>query len=118
MADADAAALLIGRDDPVVRAQLESGGAVALAPSSVVDGQVRIAADPRLGDGVDPGSTESIPGPEADIPAIVVDSPYAPAAVIVAPARSSRVVSRCPGTRSSWFHPNRSRASSPGPTSR
>ena len=33
VADADEAAMLIGRDDPVVRAQLESGGAVALAPS-------------------------------------------------------------------------------------
>ena len=85
VADADAAALLIGREDPAVRAQLESGAAVALAPSSVVEGKVRIAADSRIVDGVAPGSTESTPGPQADIPAVVVDAPYAPAAVIVAP---------------------------------
>jgi putative ABC transport system permease protein len=84
VADADAAALLIGRDDPVVRAQLESGGAVALAPSSVVDGSVRIAADPRLVGG-EAGPGEWVPGPQVDVPAIVVDSPFAPAAVIVAP---------------------------------
>jgi putative ABC transport system permease protein len=84
VADADEAALLIGRDDPVVRAQLESGGAVALAPSSVVDGKIRIAADPRLVGG-QAGSGEWMPGPQVDVPAVVVDSPYAPAAVIVAP---------------------------------
>lgn len=85
VADADAAALLIGRDDPVVRTQLESGGAVALAPSSVADGTVRIAADPRLVGGGGAGPMEFLPGPQADVPAIVVDSTYAPAAVIVAP---------------------------------
>ena len=85
VADADAAALLIGREDPVVRAQLEAGGAVALAPSSVVDGSVRVGADARLIDGADAGSTEFQAGPQSDIPAVVVDSPYAPAAVIVAP---------------------------------
>ncbi len=84
IADADAAALLIGREDPVVREQLESGGAVALAPSSVVGGKVRIAADPTAVDGVN-GPLELVAGPETDIPAIVVDSPYSPAAVIVAP---------------------------------
>ena len=83
IADADGAELLLGRDDPVVRAQLGSGGAVALAPSSVVDGRVRIATDPRAIDGA--GPTEFRAGPQADIPAVVVDSPYAPAAVIVAP---------------------------------
>jgi putative ABC transport system permease protein len=85
VADADGAAILIGRDDPVVRAQLESGGAVALAPSSVVDGKVRIAADPRLATAGQAGPGEYLPGLQADVPAVVVDSPYAPAAVIVAP---------------------------------
>ena len=84
VADADEAALLIGRDDPVVRTQLDSGGAVALAPSSVVDGKVRIAVDPRLVGG-QAGSGEWVPGPQVEVPAVVVDSPYAPAAVIVAP---------------------------------
>ena len=55
VADADSAALLLGRDDPVVRAQLDSGGAVALAPSSVVDAAVTdrhgSAADGRRGRG-------------------------------------------------------------------
>jgi putative ABC transport system permease protein len=85
VADADEAAILIGRDDPVVRAQLESGGAVALSPSSMVDGKVQIAADPRLANSGQDGPGEFVPGPRADIPAVVVDSPYAPAAVIVAP---------------------------------
>jgi putative ABC transport system permease protein len=85
VADADDAAMLIGRDDPVVRAQLESGGAVALARSSVVAGMVRIAADPRLSNAGQAGPGEFVPGPQADVPAIVVDSPYAPATVIVAP---------------------------------
>ena len=85
VADADGAAMLLGRDDPVVREQLESGFAVALAPSSVVDGAVRIAADPRLVDAGKSGSIEWLPGPHADVPAIVVESDYAPAAVIVAP---------------------------------
>jgi putative ABC transport system permease protein len=77
--------MLLGRDDPVVREQLESGFAVALAPSSVVDGTIRIAADPRLVDGGGAGPIEWQPGPHADVPAIVVESVYAPAAVIVAP---------------------------------
>lgn len=85
VADADTAALLIGREDPVVRAQLESGGAVAMAPSAVVDGKVRIAADPRRVDGAQAGPTQLEPGPQAEIAAVVVDSPYRPAAVIVAP---------------------------------
>ena len=83
--DSDGAALLIGREDPEVRAQLESGGAVALAPSTVVDGRVRIAADPRMIDGGTAGPPAYVTGPMADIPAVIVDSPYAPAAVIVAP---------------------------------
>jgi putative ABC transport system permease protein len=50
----------------------------------VVDGKIRIAADPRLVGG-QAGSGEWMPGPQVDVPAVVVDSPYAPAAVIVAP---------------------------------
>ncbi|HYN57722.1 MAG TPA: ABC transporter permease [Motilibacterales bacterium] len=85
VADADAAVLLMGRDDAAVRAQLESGGAVALDPSGVVDGNVRIAADPRGINGGDAGPLEFVAGPEVDVPAIIVDSAYSPAAVIVAP---------------------------------
>ncbi len=85
IADADGAALLLGRDDPVVRKQLESGSAVALAASAVVDGTVRIAADPVLGNGGEAGAVEWLPGLQAEVPAIVVDSDYSPAAVIVAP---------------------------------
>lgn len=85
VADAGAAALLIGREDSTVRAQLESGGAVALAPSSSVDGTVRIAADPRAIDGVGASPLEFLAGRQVDLPAVVVESPYLPAAAIVAP---------------------------------
>ncbi len=109
VADADGAALLLGREDPIVRQQLESGGAVALAPSAVVDGRVRIAADPRPIDSVGAGSPQFRRGPRADIPAVVVDSPYAPAAVIVAPgALEGRgppgAAQRDPG-RATWTDP-------------
>jgi putative ABC transport system permease protein len=85
VADADGAAMLLGRDDPVVREQLESGSAVALAPSTVVDGAVRIAADPRLVGGGEAGPVQWRPGPSADVPAVFVEFDHAPAAVIVAP---------------------------------
>jgi putative ABC transport system permease protein len=75
--DAD---LLIGRDDPQVRAALESGTAVALSRRAVHEGRVRL---------VQTQSWAGLPDEElplADLPAVVVEAPVHPGAVLVSPA--------------------------------
>ena len=117
VADADSAALLLGREDPLVRAQLQSGGAVVLAPSAVVDGRVRIATDSRMIGGGEAGPVEYVTGPMADIPAAIVDSPYAPAAVIVAPDALEARGLPVPRNAILMIPPEPIPVSSPGPTS-
>ncbi len=83
--DADAAALLLGEDDPAVRAQLESGGAVALSPDPVVAGEVLLQVDPEpTAPRDDAGDRPAVQ--VAQLPALVHESQYRPAAVLVSPS--------------------------------
>jgi putative ABC transport system permease protein len=73
------AALVLGRDDPAVRAALAAGSAVALTPRAVASGTVRLQQ-----------TAVSLPEPRtlpsAEVPAVVVEGVgVRPAAVLVAP---------------------------------
>ncbi|HEX6888053.1 MAG TPA: FtsX-like permease family protein [Candidatus Nanopelagicales bacterium] len=79
VASADAAALLLGRDDPRVRAALSEGSAVALSPRAAAEGTVRLAQTAQW-------LPEPTTLPVAELPAVVVaDLPVRPGAVLVAP---------------------------------
>jgi len=77
--DVDTAALLLGQDDPRVRAALAGGSAVALSPRAVADGTVRLAQTEQW-------LPEPTALPVAELPAVVVaDLPVRPGAVLVTP---------------------------------
>lgn len=74
------ARLLLGQDDPAVRAALAAGSAVSLSPRAVVNGTARVTQTQ---------SWASMP-PEGEVvtelPAVVVETPIHPGALLVAPA--------------------------------